>query len=214
MSTTGVEAMATTHSGKVLLTLDDVYSWQRELGDIEQMMAELADRRSSLARKLEQAAPFIPTDAELAPHAPAPSTGTDESDLTPDMSMEGEASRKRIRGGLVSPQPMPVLVLGLFSGDEKIAPGDAVDRVLAIEGVSGPLGAIKNNVYTALQRLMQRKQLRRYPDGSYSLMRDADLEGYQLNENEAPAGIAEGASEAGEAATSPIENRQGFRLVG
>lgn len=206
--------MATTHSGKVLLTLDDVYSWQRELGDIEQMMAELADRRASLARKLEQAAPFIPTDAELAPHALAPSPNTDQGDEPSDTSVEGEAARKRVRGGLVSPRPMPVLVLGLFSGDEKIAPGDAVDRVLAIEGVSGPLGAIKNNVYTALQRLMQRKQLQRHADGSYSLMRDADPEGYQPNENEAPTGIAEGASETGEVAASPIENRQGFRLVG
>lgn len=84
---------------------------------------------------------------------------------------------------------------------------DVQDRTRAL-GVEVSIVQVRE----ALRRMRQSEEVR-CQNRQWWIPTDK-LRGDAAKENEAPNGEAAGASEAGEAATSPIENRQGFRLIG
>ena len=83
--------------------------------------------------------------------------------------------------------------------------GKSIDVIRAVWAEhDGPNLPSKTSLYNTLARLVEQKRIRKDEGGAF----------YLFNENEAPSDQPRGASDAGEVAASPNENRAGLRLIG
>ena len=144
----------------VLLTRSDVDSWVARRLAIDLKVAELREESALLERKLDAAKLFMDVTVTEV-----------ESKQNLEANQRIEETQRRIET-YVGP-PMTEVVLGLFSRSDRFTAGDVVELVKMVDGVGGTKRANANNVYTALRRLVDRAQLARQDDGSYTLLQEA-----------------------------------------
>jgi len=174
--------------GKVLLRLSDVEGWRTEREDIARQIASLQERASLIDKRLEAASLFL-SDGDAVSTTVEATTDEGYSASQPT-EVTSENEKKRIRAGLVTPVPMPVIVYSMFTDRGDMRAADIVQQVKTVEGVGGPDGAISNNVYTALKRLVDRGKLMKNEDGTYRRVGEAEgaLNGHAVSAPNAEEG--------------------------
>jgi hypothetical protein len=111
----------------------------------------------------------------------------------------GEVAEHANRGS-----PMTDELITFLADHPRSTGAEIKDHLCSFEQFKGGLKRNSSAIYNVLRRLRDREEIFRHEDGSYSLP----------NENEAPNGNAAGASDAGEAATSPNDSQPTLRLIG